>query len=482
MPSNKRFEDFNPCLDRFFNFVPCNKCEECLSISQEGYRTRAVFHYYDCIKNGGCAFYYTLTYNEESIPKYNNIRCFDSKVLKDFIKRLRKFLPDGSLSYFITSEFGDDTLRPHHHAVFYLNYKEDRGKFYDYVRLSWATKKVACFKLNSKGNKVPLYRLDSDGKKHRVFKEIPRLGFIKPGDNLGLIDSPIACYYCAKYVKKNTNYLEYLESNNFTSVEVKEFEQFKKRSRSTLSLKPIHFQSIGFGLGMLDYLCDNDFVNGFIVTNDIFSVINRFSIPLYIMRKHMYNTYYNSVGNVIYRLNDVGVKIQESKMFNKIKNLSKDFQSLFEISKSRFNSCEFVNKSFHSYNEFEYFVYNTLQGDLDFVNLSSWYVLYHDVDFEFKFKDIKSDLNLYLENLPYNHDLPFMPKSTNCSRYYEMNYFKGFDFLVKCLFAFKSYLKYDKYVDRTLAYNVMQRNRSFESGLKPKYIKVKSFKSYCGYE
>lgn len=66
-----------------------------------------------------CAWFVTLTYSDENLPRhpaYGTLLPDDSRA---FIKSLRKIYPPKTLSYFLVGEYGDHTHRPHYHAVLY---------------------------------------------------------------------------------------------------------------------------------------------------------------------------------------------------------------------------------------------------------------------------------------------------------------------------------------------------------------------------
>ena len=58
----------------------------------------------------------TLTYNDENLPSDGRI---EKKHLQNFFKRLRKRYPPQSLRYFACGEYGDQTNRPHYHAIIF---------------------------------------------------------------------------------------------------------------------------------------------------------------------------------------------------------------------------------------------------------------------------------------------------------------------------------------------------------------------------
>lgn len=107
--------------------VPCGKCFQCLRDYQNSWsiRIQEEFNHY------GYGYFFTLTYNSDSVPLVCDS---DSGLLyqsvcqshvQDWLKRFRTRLSrkEGKvkegIKYFITSEYGPRTLRPHYHGVIF---------------------------------------------------------------------------------------------------------------------------------------------------------------------------------------------------------------------------------------------------------------------------------------------------------------------------------------------------------------------------
>lgn len=100
--------------------VPCGKCAECKKAYQSAWTVRLMKH----LQSVGSVIYFTLTYNDASVPKsrpfnddevYNTV---DKKSMITFLKSFRKRLGH-PCTYFITSEYGPRTLRPHLHGLLF---------------------------------------------------------------------------------------------------------------------------------------------------------------------------------------------------------------------------------------------------------------------------------------------------------------------------------------------------------------------------
>lgn len=106
--------------------VPCGKCMSCLRDYQNAWSLRIqeeFIHY-------GYGYFFTLTYNNDSVPTVADTdsgRLYQSVCkshVQDWLKRfrtrlLRKNGRPKEIKYFITSEYGPRTLRPHYHGVLF---------------------------------------------------------------------------------------------------------------------------------------------------------------------------------------------------------------------------------------------------------------------------------------------------------------------------------------------------------------------------
>jgi hypothetical protein len=92
--------------------VPCGRCLGCRADQARDWAVR-IMHETQMHEN---AWFLTLTYRDERIPKHGSLRPSD---LSSFFKALRRDYPPGSVSYYACGEYGETTERPHYHAVLY---------------------------------------------------------------------------------------------------------------------------------------------------------------------------------------------------------------------------------------------------------------------------------------------------------------------------------------------------------------------------
>ena len=104
--------------------VPCGKCVECKKKYQNSWYVR----FYEESRNHSSFIFFTLTYNNDTVPCnvdvetgecYNTVYKGDvQKWMKYFRKTLfYKYKVNVKLKYFITSEYGPRTRRPHYHGI-----------------------------------------------------------------------------------------------------------------------------------------------------------------------------------------------------------------------------------------------------------------------------------------------------------------------------------------------------------------------------
>lgn len=105
--------------------VPCGKCCECKKRYQNDWKIRI----FEQIKDSGNGVFVTLTYAPENVPLLVDTETGEcnktvyKKHCQDWIKRMRIGLERSGkydrekFSYFLTSEYGPRTFRPHYHCI-----------------------------------------------------------------------------------------------------------------------------------------------------------------------------------------------------------------------------------------------------------------------------------------------------------------------------------------------------------------------------
>lgn len=107
---NSRYGLYNGEYARIL--VPCGKCEACLSRKRQDW----FFRLKQELKLHDDSYFITLTYDECNLPKDMSVNKRDCQL---FLKRLRKKIEPYKIRYFLVSEYGPTTLRPHYHLILF---------------------------------------------------------------------------------------------------------------------------------------------------------------------------------------------------------------------------------------------------------------------------------------------------------------------------------------------------------------------------
>ena len=92
--------------------APCGKCYACLSNKRNEWSYRLGIE----AKASTSAYFVTLTY-ADGLDDYGNVSIQDVQL---FLKRFRKLIEPHKLRYYLVSEYGSKTFRPHYHALFFF--------------------------------------------------------------------------------------------------------------------------------------------------------------------------------------------------------------------------------------------------------------------------------------------------------------------------------------------------------------------------
>lgn len=117
--------------------VPCMDCAECKSLIRDQWYLRAYWQARYTFDRGGYVLFDTLTYDEPSLPHISDFvpqlknsildfPCFSQEHYRRFFIDLRQNLSrqgfdvKDNLKYFMCSEYGAQTHRPHYHILLYV--------------------------------------------------------------------------------------------------------------------------------------------------------------------------------------------------------------------------------------------------------------------------------------------------------------------------------------------------------------------------
>lgn len=320
-------------IDKMFFRVPCGHCKECIERKKDDWFVRAYFEYLRVKKVGGRVFFPTFTFNQEHLPVWKDdnfifngkpFQCpvFDPLQVKRFRDKLRVYLSrdwfckrvKGKMQYkscckhysrvreklinegwslywsgisfsehantirfFMSCEYGTTYGRSHIHALFFIPFAITPQKMLFFFSKAWTN------------------------------------GFTMVSAKYGLeVKSARAVKYCMKYIEKPQawfstygiyEYIKYLEGQ-IELVEKIDFLPFHQNADIKLKefkrMTPSHFQSIGFGDDLVQYLDDNRQIVidnlidlsklGFVTTNKFKFSIPRQSLRKLLVEKDEFNT------------------------------------------------------------------------------------------------------------------------------------------------------------------------------------------------
>lgn len=334
---SNHWDEFKP----LYLYVPCGKCEECRQQNRNDWFVRCFYEWSNNTENGH-TFFYTLTYNNENLPTFCGRPCFSKRHIQLFIKRLRFVLDktDTKLRYMVTSEYGELKGRSHYHALFFLNKYTNPYMFLKLVQECWS------------------------------------YGFVKTGDNVGIVNSYNGIQYVTKYVTKDFSHLhDFLDeiapsyadrANKFikrlnslygTNIDVRfsyrcsdrvlyytllrgseqdysfdELDEIKRIflyfRRFITAVTPFHLQSTGLGLGMLHHK-HVSFEHEYAMVMKSNCEIVKYRLPRYLRRKMWYDCVENEVDGKRnrYILNRAGKEHYLSLLPEKVAKTKLEYQS-----------------------------------------------------------------------------------------------------------------------------------------------------------
>lgn len=107
--------------------VPCGKCIECLKDRQNNWKIRLI----EEARDHRYIYFFTLTYRDDSVPfsytedgvRVNHVSKVDIQlwIKRNRIKFERMLKRVIDFKYFITSEYGPNTGRPHYHGIIFTD-------------------------------------------------------------------------------------------------------------------------------------------------------------------------------------------------------------------------------------------------------------------------------------------------------------------------------------------------------------------------
>lgn len=165
-PITIRYTNVHTLATRFRSIqVPCGKCCECKKRYQNDWSLRMNE---ELKAYGYMATFVTFTYNNDSVPKVVDkdtgaiYLSVNKKHIQNALKRFRTGYKRANgdnldFSYFLTSEYGPRTLRPHYHAIFFGVHKETLMPLLDDWRDRYGFVKVDNIRIDGNQSAVAKY-------------------------------------------------------------------------------------------------------------------------------------------------------------------------------------------------------------------------------------------------------------------------------------------------------------------------------------
>lgn len=425
-------------VDKYFLDVPCNCCPNCRATKQLSWVTRMYFEWQHTLKCGGASYYYTLTYNNEHLPKKYGIPVFSKRDCQLFFKRLRRNLERKGyrtdFKYFLVSEYGSEKKRPHYHFILFYKQKLPIYLLEREIRHSWC--------------------VENDW--HQF------MGNVKPGELGATVESIKALNYVTKYVMKDMLYENAMQeiSKLYDFLECPIFEEdvdedkYKAKKDSDLKqFKQFYLPSHHLGeciltemetrkssieasrLIMPDTNIDGQYVD--------------VPVPMYIKRKLYYNESCPIKGKIYrngkwtysttYVLNDKGIKAKVNTLDRTIEEQSQKYYSYL----SYFDTPETFQLLGCSVHDASLQVMTLLNGR-SFSDLAVYNLVYRG-RYDSGLTDYKTDYARFLDPLPINE---LRAKHT---MYNSREEFEGFDEVLTILDQFvklESYVRTNKRIDK----------------------------------
>lgn len=268
-----------------YSYVPCGKCADCRRKEREAWKFRLFSEFLSLKKQGWNVGFITLTYDEDSLPtipevcfkdesQYRPIPCFDKVTVREWINDIRHyckyhyhFVNGQNVRYFIVSEYGSLTHRPHYHAILAWPPVMSYNEMHALCKHYWTKGLV--------GPKNP--EGDSECKSFEVVG-----------------DPSHALAYCTEYVSKDIDFVDAVKDVRLYD-NVRDYEELtdgRAYAQMYRNCVPFHIQSQSLGMETFKSLDDDEKQSILLDGMSLVGDDHIYSVPLYIKNKLCYDNYY----------------------------------------------------------------------------------------------------------------------------------------------------------------------------------------------
>ena len=259
-----------------YGYVPCGKCVDCRRKEANAWKFRLNSEFSQLKKRGWNVAFCTLTYSNDKLPHLpkevfadeninTSIPCFSRTDVRKWIDDIRQyckyhygFKNSNNIRYFIASEFGSITHRPHYHAILAWPNSVSYEDMHKLVKSKWS-------------NGILFPRRPEGGVEHgKVIKSFEVVG-----------DESRALGYVAKYACKDLDFYNVVDAY-----------KIKTKSRLWRNVQPFHMQSKSLGFEVVKNMTNEEKRNILINGMSFNGNGEVYQIPVYIKNKIFYDNYY----------------------------------------------------------------------------------------------------------------------------------------------------------------------------------------------
>lgn len=161
--------------------VPCGKCYACRNRRIAGW----AFRLQQEGRSSRSAHFVTMTYDADHIPlTMNGYADLSKRDCQLYLKRIRKAMPGIKIKYYLCSEYGEKSFRPHYHMIIF-NASED------VLTSSWTQGHVHIGKVSqasinyvmkymAKPSQIPLHETDDRNQEFSLMSKRLGSGYLTP--------------------------------------------------------------------------------------------------------------------------------------------------------------------------------------------------------------------------------------------------------------------------------------------------------------
>lgn len=350
--------------------VPCGRCSDCQRVKRNEWFFRSVIEYRHYKEDfNGSVYFVTLTYNDASLPQLelpsgDFVPAFSRKHIRNFIKYIRVFLKrryvmSTDIKYLVCSEYGENTKRPHYHALLFFPFHFDNIAFTHLMQTCWKHGFVVCSKQGWEINCIAGIR------------------------------------YASKYICKDIAF-----DNQPWARKYLYDSRYKDWKDDHKDYFPKHWQSVGYGQSFCDVISKQNDIPAFLAKNNYtlcLGYTNGFPIPRY------YHLKFEKVINKEYSMLLDKVVLEPTEVGQKVKKLRFEEAIIKDVANIKDINRASLERDMPSVDEFEkYFRFYKERHPKDCNYFSSQCCNIANIEkFDYKYfrEKLLNDLPIYLNLL-----------------------------------------------------------------------------------